>query len=65
MMVSVVSVAAVIVVVVLAAEGGGAMVQLLLQSADLPLKQLLQRAGVGDGCVPLLLREEKNTQVKS
>lgn len=60
MVFSVVPVAAVIVVMVRAVEGAGSVVQLLLQSADLPLKQLPQRAGVGDGCVPLLLADEKH-----
>ena len=55
-MVSVVSVTAVVIILLRAVEGGSVVVQLLLQSVDLPLQQLLQRAGVGDGCVPLLLR---------
>lgn len=58
-MVAVVSVPAVILVVIRAAEGGRAVVQLLLQSGDLPLEQLPQRAGVGNGRVPLLLRGKK------
>lgn len=57
----VVPVAAVIVVMVGAAERCGVVVQLMLQSADLPLQELLQRAGVGDGRVPLLLRGQKHT----
>lgn len=55
----VVVVVAVIVAVVLSLVPAAAVVQLLLQRADLSLKQLLQRAGVGERRVPLLLREEK------
>lgn len=46
---------ALVIMVVRAAEGCGVTVQLLLQSVDVPLQQLLQRAGVAGGCVPLLL----------
>lgn len=59
--VSIVMIIIVVVIIVItvtgAAEGGGVMVQRLLQSIDLPLQQLLQRAGEGGGCVPLLLNK--------
>ena len=51
----------VVVVVIWAAEGGsGVVLHLLLQSVDLPLQKLFQRAGVRGGRrVPGLLRGEK------
>lgn len=55
---------AVVLAVVLGPAGGGsvAVVQLLLQRADLSLKQLPQRVGVSERRVPLLLREEGDTE---
>lgn len=51
-MVPVIVVIAVVVVIGAAAEGSSGVVHLLLQSTDLPLEELLQRAGVGGGGVP-------------
>lgn len=57
-----VPVAAVLAVALGPAGGSVAVVQLLLQRADLPLKQLPQRVGVSERRVPLLLREEGDTE---
>lgn len=51
-MVPVIVVIAVVMVIGAAAEGSSGVVHLLLQSTDLPLEELLQRAGVGGGGVP-------------
>lgn len=54
---------AVVLAVALGPAGGSvAVVQLLLQRADLSLKQLPQRVGVSERRVPLLLREEGDTE---
>lgn len=52
----------VVAVVLRPGQGAVAVVQLLLQLADLPLKELPQRVGVSQGCVPLLLGEVGETE---
>lgn len=55
-------VAVAVAVVLRPVQGATAVVQLLLQLADLPLKELLQRVGVRQGCVPLLFGEGGETE---